>query len=289
MTEQRSTEWFAQRRGRVTGSNVGAILGLNPYRTADDVLRAMVREHHGAESEFSGNVATEHGTFHEDGAAVEYTLETGRQIQPCGFFVHPEHEWLGASPDGLVGDDGLVEIKCPFGKRNDASPEFKTAEEQPHYWAQTQIEMTCAGRNWCDFYQWAPGGTSLERVHRDDEWLAWAIPELRAFYDRYLSELDNPDHLRPRRKTVESPDARKLVDEIKDLDDQIAMAQDRRKEALSDLVAMCGAVDALVCGHKLTKVERQGSVNYGKIVKEKLPELDVEPWRSKPSVSWRLT
>jgi putative phage-type endonuclease len=289
MEEQQTKEWFAQRRSRVTGSNVGAILGLNPYRSADDVMRAMVRDHCGADTEFTGNVATEHGSFHEDGAAVEYQMETGNRIQPCGFFVHPRLEWLGASPDGLVGDDGLVEIKCPYGKRKDEKPEFKTAKEQPHYWAQVQIEMACAQRQWCDFFQWAPSGTVLERIYPDQEWLDETIPKLRAFYDRFIVELENPDHLQPRRKVVESPEARKLVDEIADLDDQIAFAQQRRKYAMDALIELCGSVDALVCGHKLTRVDRVGTVAYAKIVKDKLPELDVEPWRGKGSVSWRLT
>jgi putative phage-type endonuclease len=287
--EQGTKEWYAARAGRVTGSNVGAILGCNPYRTADDVLRAMVREYHGAESEFTGNVATEHGSFHEDGAAVEYTMETGRTILPCGFFVHPYHTWLGASPDGLVGESGLVEIKCPYGKRKDAQPEFKTAVDQMHYWAQMQIEMACARRDWADFYQWAPGGTKLERVYRDDDWLGMVLPELRAFYDRYIAELDNPDHLQDRRAVIESADARKLIDELADLDDAIELAQGRKKEALAELVALCKERDTLVCGHKLTKVQREGSVAYAKIVKEKLPELDVEPWRGKGSEFWRLS
>ncbi len=287
--EQRSAEWFEQRKGRVTGSNVGAILGLNSYKTADDVLRQMVREHHGHESEFIGNVATEWGSFNEAGAQAEYTMETGNAVEECGFFVHPEHEWLGASPDGKVNGYGVLEIKCPFGQRAKNPPIFKSAKEQEHYFAQMQIEMACTGAQYCDFYQWAPHGSKLEYVQRDDEWLAWAIPELKAFHARYLSELDNPDHLAPKRMEIETLEAERLVQEYEELTDAIDRASERKKEVLARLVEIAKGRDAMVCGHKLTKVERKGSVAYAKALKELAPDADLEKWRGKATASWRLT
>ena len=110
--EQRSKEWFKAREGRITGSSVGAILGYSPFMSPDDVMRRMVREYHGAESEFKGNAATEWGTLNEPGACVEYEMETGSTVELCGFYKY-EH-WLGASPDGLIGSNGLVEFKCPL-------------------------------------------------------------------------------------------------------------------------------------------------------------------------------
>lgn len=231
MEKQRTTEWFEKRKGRVTGSNIGAILGLNPHKSADDVLREMVREHHGYEREFQGNVATEWGNFNEDGAQSEYEMETGNHVQETGFHVHPEYDWLGASPDGLVDVDGVVEIKCPFGKKNDEAPVFKTAKEQEHYWAQMQIEMACTGTNWCDFYQWAPNGSALERVEFAPEWFESILPELKAFYDRYLSELDNPDHLTAKRKEINTATADKLLTEYDELSDSIDYAKQRQKRS----------------------------------------------------------
>jgi len=63
--QQRTPEWFKQRKGRITGSVVGAALGVNPYMTPDALIRRLVRLWHGAESEFNGNIATEYGTLHE--------------------------------------------------------------------------------------------------------------------------------------------------------------------------------------------------------------------------------
>lgn len=287
--DQRSPEWFAARKGRVTGSNVGAILGMNPFRDADDVMRSMVREYHGAEREFTGNAATEYGTYHEEGAIIDYRMETGNDVQSCGFFVHPHHDWLGASPDGLVGDDVVLEVKCPYGKREKPPTEFKTAKQQPHYLSQMQIEMACTQRSQVHFWQWCPSGGNLEVLRIDNQWLAEHIPLLRSFYDQYLLELDNPDHLKPRRKEVNTPLARKLLDEYRELGDVADNATARRKELLAQLVEIAGEHDALVHGHKLTRVQREGSVAYAKVVKEHCPGVDLEPFRGKASISWRLT
>jgi putative phage-type endonuclease len=291
--KQNTPEWYAARKSRITGSNVGAILGLNPYRTAEDVLRAMVRDYHNAESEFTGNAATAHGSFHEDGAVIDYQMVTGHNVQECGFIVHPEHEWLGASPDRFVGNDGLLEIKCPYSQREKLIPEFKSAKAQPHYFAQMQIEMACAQRSWCDFFQWSPSGADLARVFFDAEWFADALPKLRGFYDLYLSEVDNPDHLKPRSQPplmiIEHEDARKIIDEISDLSELIERATARKKEVMDELVVMCGKSDALVCGHKLTLVEKEGAVSYAKVVKEHCANVDLEPYRGKPSSFWKLT
>jgi putative phage-type endonuclease len=289
MEKQRSKEWFAKRVGRVTGSNVGAILGLNPHKTADDVLREMVRAYHGAESEFTGNVATEHGTFHEDGAQAEYEMETGNKVQECGLIVHPEHDWLAASPDGLISDDGLLEIKCPFGKRKDDNPEFLSAAEQPHYHAQMQVEMICANREWCDFFQWAPGGTLVERVYYNDNWASMYLPELKAFHALYLAELENPEHLQPKRKVIDTLKAENLVTEYDELADAIERATDRKKDILDELIQMAGEKNADICGKKLTQVERKGSVSYAKALKALAPNADLTKWTGKPTRYWKLS
>ena len=290
MEKQKSAEWFEQRKGRVTGSNVGAIIGLNPYKSADDVLRQMVREYHGYESEFTGNVATEWGSYNESGAQAEYTMETGRVIAETGFHVHPLHEWLGASPDGYVkGLPAVAEIKCPFGQRDKKPPAFKSAKDQGHYFAQMQIEMACTETQECHFYQWAPHGSRLEIVQRDDVWIDSAISELKEFYDLYLSELNNPDHLAPKRVEIETLKAEKLVQEHEELTDAIDRASERKKEVMAELVKLSGERNAIVCGHKLTKVERKGSVAYAKVVAKHCPDVDLEEYRGKPSASWRLT
>ena len=289
MIEQRSPEWFAARMNKLTGSNVGAALGLNPWKTPEDLIRQMVREHHGAESEFSGNIATESGTLHEPLALMDYLGKTGNLVEECGFFVHPDHDWLGASPDGIIGDDGLVEVKCPFGLRNKKGEDlvFKTAEEQPHYFAQMQIEMACTGRQWCDFYQWSNHGDSLERVEYQPKWFTDNLPELLAFYHRYINERDNPEHLEDKEKEINTFNTKKLIEEWDSMSATIDDATARKKEILAELVQISKERNALFHGRKLTKVERKGNVQYAKI--PELKGLDLEPYRGNPVEFWKLS
>lgn len=284
---QRTPEWMAARKGRLTGSNIGAALGLNPWRKPEDLIRAMVREYHGFPSEFTGNVATEYGTFHESGAIAEFTMMTGIAVKPCGFFTYAN--WLGGSPDGLIRDDALLEVKCPYGQREANPPTFKTLADQPHYYAQVQINLLCADRSTAYFWQWSPFGHELETVQRDDDWLVENTPKLYAFWQRVQSELDNPDHLKGRRIELATVEAHKLAEEYDQLGEAIDRATDRRKEILSELVAMARNQDADIFGRKLTRVERAGSVGYAKAVKDYLPDLDLSPYTGKPTQYWRLT
>lgn len=285
--EQRTQEWFEARKNRLTASNVGAVLGLDPFRNREDVMRSMVREYHGAPSEFTGNVATEWGVYNEAGAIAEFEMETGIKVDKCGFY--PYEDWLGASPDGLIGEDAIIENKCPFGKRKDENPEFKSLVDQIHYYAQVQVQLLCTNRMTAYFNQWTPYETKTEAVGVDQDWRDTYMPILRQFYAEYLSERENPDHLAPRRISVDTPAAHKAIQEWDELKEQIELAQERQKDLLAEIVAIGKDQDALIAGRKLTKVERAGSVSYAKVVKEKLPGLDLTPWTGKPSEYWKLT
>jgi len=287
--EQQSKEWFKARKHKLTGSNIGAALGVNPWKTPDDLIRQMVRDYHGAESEFTGNIATEHGSLHEPLASMDYMGKTGNMVQECGFYVHPEHDWLGASPDGLIDEDGLIEIKCPFGQRNAKPPVFKSCADQPHYFAQVQTEMACTGRKWTDFYQWTQNGDDVERVEFDPQWWTDSLSVLLEFYHRYINELENPVHLEDKHKEINTITAQKLLDEYDELSAKIDDSTARKKEVLSEIVKISKERNSLVCGRKLTLVERKGSVAYAKVVKEHLKDLDLKPYTGKPSEYWKLS
>jgi putative phage-type endonuclease len=282
--EQRSKEWFKAREGRITGSSVGAILGYSPFMSPDDVMRRMVREYHGAESEFKGNAATEWGTLNEPGACVEYEMETGSTVELCGFYKY-EH-WLGASPDGLIGSNGLVEFKCPYSMRK-GEGRFKTALEQLHYYAQMQVQMFITERDFCDFYQWSPGKTQLEVVNRDEQFINNMLPRLKEFYEAYLEEIKHPErHLAPKRAEFNAP---QILAEYDDTVEAIKLYEERKKELLAKLVEIAGNKNAMFGTRKLTFVQKAGNVAYATIVKEQLPDFDVEPYRGKGSEYWMLS
>ena len=287
VTEQRSTAWFNQRKGRVTGSNVAAILGDDPYRSADDVLRAMVRDYHGVDSEFPDNPAMAWGRANEANAIGLFELSTGLDVKKCGFF--PYEDWLGASPDGLIGDDTILEFKCPYGIRNKAAPVPFKRLDQTHYYGQIQIEMLASGRTKAIFAQWTPNEEYVEHVAQDQDWIDENLPRLREFYDLYLSELDNPEHLEPNRREINTPRLAQLIAEYDDMKE----AQDRAKERIDEIMdAMqeaAGFKDALICGRKLTKVQKAGAVSYAQAIKDLLPKADLVPYTGKPSEYWKFT
>lgn len=288
MIEQRTEQWFEQRKGRVTASSVGAILGLSPYMKREDVMRNMVREYHDYEREFKGNQATEYGTFHEDMAAMDYQLKTGNVISKTGF--HAYENWLGASPDGIIDMWTLIEIKCPYGQRDKIPPVFKTLKEQPHYYAQVQVQMFVTKTNKCDFYQWSPNGDSLETVAYDKKWIEKNLPILKAFYDEYLIERENPEkHLQDKRTTNNANSTAYRVEYYFELKAQIAELDALAKGVLEQIVKDCNEKDSEINGHKLTKVVKKGAVSYAKAVKELLPDADLTPYMGEQSEYWRLS
>lgn len=289
--EQRSEEWHAARRGRITASMVGAILDHSPNLTRAGAMRRMVREAHGAEPEFVWNIATDYGVYNEPGALAEYIMETGNKVDAVGFICaedyRPGEDWAGCCPDGLIGKYGGLEIKCPFGKRKDDAPQFKQLAEQPHYYDQVQFSLWVTGREWWHFYQWSPRGTMLENVSPDQKWQDESLPKLRQFYAEYLHECANPGpHLEAKRVEIDTLEAARIIAEYDQLSEAIENATARKAELLAEMVRQAGGKDAVYAGRNLTKVARQGSVAYAKAVAELLPGADLEKWRGKPTEYW---
>lgn len=281
--EQRTPEWFEARKGKVTGSRVGAILGLSPFQKPKDVLRAMVRDYHGAESEFTGNPATTYGQQFEAFAQGDFELETGLDVDQVGLVVHPSHEWLAASPDGLIDHDAVLEIKCPFGKRDSA--EFASIIDQPHYYAQVQIEMYCTGRKRCHFYQWSSQGSRLETVDFSMTWIESNLHKLREFYDWYLSELDNEAHLTD---LVQTKEATSLAERYKAAKAAMESAKAEMDAAKKELIALADGKKTNVSGLLVYPIERKGSVKYAQVVKDHLPDLDLSEYMGASTKTWGI-
>src|SRR5699024_5496483 len=272
--KQGTTQWHKARTGKLTASRVGAALGINPWQKPDDLIRAMVREYHDAEPEFVGNIATNYGQQHEPLAVLDFMSEYNVTVEDAGFYVHQVHEWLGASPDGFVGDDALIEVKCPFSLRNGGG--FKSITEQPHYHSQIQVQLAVTGRSTCFFYQWAPHGTRTEMVEFSEAWWAENLPRLHEFYQRYLEELDNPAHLAERNQVINGKRYEALLaryDELRKIQDD---AKAEQQDILEQLVQAANEQSAEICGRKLTRIDRAGSVSYAKVVKDHLPDIDLE-------------
>lgn len=290
MIEQRTHEWFEQRKGRITASAVGAIMGLAPYQTRNDVMRRMVREYFNYPSEFNGNAATEWGTFNEAGAISEFEMTTGLKVTPAPFVSYGNY--LGASPDGYINNGRIIEVKCPYGLRNGG--DFKFIDAQKHYYAQIQMQLLCTNKTECVFYQWSPFDTRMEIVDFDSEFCDEMLKECERFYSEYLeniakNEAELAHFLNDKTKKVFDDEA--LAGTMKDyqyLKIEKEKIDEKMKELLAEMVALTDNEGGKIYGYTLFKTEKQGAISYAKAIKELLPNADLEPYRGKKSISWGI-
>ena len=158
MIEQGSPEWLMQRCGKVTASRVADILAKTksgPAASRQNYLAQLVAERLTLTVEPSFiNEAMRWGTEHEPIARALYELQTGYTVDQVSFVNHPTIDMAGASPDGLVLNDGLVEIKCP----NTATHiDYLLSGGVPSkYKPQMSWQLICTERSWCDFVSFDP-------------------------------------------------------------------------------------------------------------------------------------
>jgi putative phage-type endonuclease len=191
--EQRSTEWFAARLGKVTASRVADVIAKTKtgYSTSrENYMAQLVCERMtGTQAESYNNAAMQWGTDQEPLARAAYEAAADVLVDEIGFVVHPTIVNAGASPDGLVGDVGLIEIKCP----NTAThiDTVLTDKVPSKYITQMQWQMATTGRKWCDFVSFdprMPEGLQLfiQRVDFDADYVKMLEAEITGF----LAELE---------------------------------------------------------------------------------------------------
>ena len=193
MMDQGSDQWFAARIGKVTASRVADVLAKTKsgYSTSrDNYMAQLVCERlTGQKGESFTNAAMQHGTETEPLARAAYEALKDVLVDEVGFVPHPSIDMAGASPDGLVGADGLLEIKCPNTATHIETLMSKTVPGK--YNTQMQFQMSCTGRQWCDFVSFdnrLPEQFQLfvKRVPRDDEF----IKQMEDEVVKFLNELD---------------------------------------------------------------------------------------------------
>ncbi|MBN49951.1 MAG: exonuclease [Spongiibacteraceae bacterium] len=192
MDEQRSEEWFADRLGTPSGSRTADIMAKTKsgYGAArkNYMMELLCQRLTGTREEGFTSAAMQRGTDLEPLARSAYEMATGLTVDEVGFVRLPDMDF-GASPDGLVGDDGLIEIKCPNTAQH---VEFlQTSKPDGRYQWQMLAQMACTGRQWCDFVSFddrmpEPLQIAYVRFERDEEKIAEMLAEVKEF----LAELD---------------------------------------------------------------------------------------------------
>lgn len=190
--EQGSIEWHAARCGKVTASCMADMTakiktGYGASR-ANYMSRLLIERLTGVVAESYESPEMRWGKETEPTARAMYELMHSASVATVGFVLHPEIEMAGASPDGLVGDVGLIEIKCPTSANHVATLLAESVPEK--YVKQMQFQMACCDRAWCDFVSFdprMPGDMQLfvKRIARDEA----MISELEGETRKFLAEL----------------------------------------------------------------------------------------------------
>lgn len=193
--EQRTPEWLQMRIGMVTGSRMADVMAVLARKNGEAQCRKDYKAEivceilTGRASEHYVSPAMQWGIDNEVFARNAYEIEVA-EVQQVGFAIHPRVSRWGASPDGLVGADGMVQFKCPTTATHlDYIIAGTVAEE---YEFQMLAEMACAERQWSDFVSFDPRLPKklqlfVRRFERDDK----RIAEMEAQVVKFLAEVDD--------------------------------------------------------------------------------------------------
>lgn len=195
--EQGSEEWFAARCGKVTASKIADLMartksGYSASRT-NYAAQIIAERLTGNVAESYTNAAMQWGKDQEQNAAAMYSFLRDCELGIAGFVDHPSIDMAGASPDRLVGSDGLVEIKCP----NTAThlDTLLGASIDGKYIKQMQFQMAVCEKDWCDFVSYDPRLPAemqihIERVERDNGMIKDIESEVRKFLDEIADKVE---------------------------------------------------------------------------------------------------
>lgn len=189
---QRSEEWFLARLGKVTASRIADVTartktGWGAGR-ANYMAELLCERLTGEPREAFTNAAMQWGTDMEPEARRAYQFLTGETVVEVGFVDHPQIAMSGASPDGLVGEFGLLEIKCP-----NSATHIETllgAEIDGKYLKQMQWQMACTKRQWCDFVSFDPRLPERMQIHVRRVFADPDVFEIEEDVVKFLAELD---------------------------------------------------------------------------------------------------
>lgn len=197
--EQRSAEWFAARLGCVTASRVKDVMasgrGGAPSATRKNYMMELLCERlTGQQSgpDLSNKPAVQRGVELEPFACMAYEADKGLMVVETGLVMHPNIKGFGASPDGLVGEDGVLEIKCPNTATHIAT--MQSERHDPQYEWQMLAQMACTCRSWADFVSYddrlpEPLQYVCHRFERDFKRIREMESEIKAFLEE-LSDLE---------------------------------------------------------------------------------------------------
>ena len=207
--------WTEERRKRLTASNFGSVCNRLPYTSCQNLVKKILYS-------YFDTGAMKYGRKHEKSAIKELEKEN-IIVKPSGLFIDKKFPFLAASPDGLIEDNGIIEIKCPsscadltpeegiharkitFWTINRNTKTIDGVNKRHIYYYQIQGQMHITGREYCLFVLWTPKGMKIEKIMKDDQfWHKEMEEKLVKFYHHcLLPELVDPRY--PRSMPIRDP------------------------------------------------------------------------------------
>lgn len=187
MNEQGTEAWRLERAGKIGASSIGDLMARTksgPSASRANLIARLVCERlTGTPQESYSNAAMNWGVEHEAEARSAYEDRCGAFVEQVGWVAHPAIDGAGCSPDGLVNDDGLVELKCPNTATHIET--LLSGDIDRKYVLQMQWQMACTGRAWCDFASYDPRMPEhlrlfVKRIQRDEKVIADVAAEVLA-------------------------------------------------------------------------------------------------------------
>lgn len=277
----------------INANDCAAILGIDRYRTRDDIMRKMVRAHFNKEQEFTENLATEYSTISKKTALYEYQIQNDKEVFTTG--IHKKDDFIQCQPDGLI-ENGIIRIHCPFKLRDEKEPEFESIfPKRIDIYANIQMQLYCIDREFCDLIQWNQYVMDVKNIPINDKWIDANLPVIRDFYNNFSLEIKisldylEEKYLKPKIQEIQTKEAKKLLEEYDLLNIEEDSIKNRKRLIIEELSGLSDGRDLLVCGRRLTQIERAGSIRYAEIVKQNLPDIDLSRYQGEPIKFWKLT
>lgn len=192
--QQKNSEWYKERCMRITSSNFGKICNATSRTDFRNLSEKLLKRQE------ARSPALDHGRMYESTALEQYAQSSGNNYSKCGLIICKSHPFLASSPDGLVDNDIVVEVKCPYSARNVLInpvhvPYLREAEhgglelkKNHNYYYQIQGQMLCTGRRRCHFVVFTFKHFVLIEIEKDDEFIDEMLNKLKAFYESHFRE-----------------------------------------------------------------------------------------------------
>ncbi|CAG9773376.1 unnamed protein product [Ceutorhynchus assimilis] len=184
-----SAVWHRERRRRITASIFGKICKAKSETTKLNLVKSIVNP-----KKIDHIPSVRYGSRNEQTAINKYSESTKNIVEKAGLHVHKKFPFLGGSPDGLVGNDGVIEVKCPYSIRNlkideqylDYLEENGNLKKNHEYYYQIQGLLEMTNRPWCDFVIFTGHDIKIQRIFRNTKFWANMFTNLKSFYFFYF-------------------------------------------------------------------------------------------------------